>query len=108
LTIDLNTGILNIETAYNLPELKRELIKVFLEKVVAPTEAKLSPELRSSLVGELKSALFMRIMAVRNILKFEEKDIAAFLSFLPYFCGEEEYSSVSEYVKNKFINYPRV
>lgn len=107
-TIDSNTGILNIDTEYSMPELKRELIKVFSDKVVIPTEARLSSELRSSLVEELKSALFMRIMAVRNILKFEEKDMSAFLSFLPYFCGDEEYPSVSEYVQNKFINYPRV
>ena len=107
-TIDSDTGILNIETEYRLPELKRELIKVFLEKVIVPTEARLGSKLRSSIVEELKSALFMRIMAVRNILKFERKDMSAFLSFLPYFCDEAEYPSVSEYVQNKFINYPRV
>ncbi len=102
--LDRDDRSIKIDCEYTLPEIKRELIRMFNETVVVPLEksGKLG---RREDIEYLKSAFLMRIIGVKNLRKFAEKDMVFSLSLVPYLCDRRPYSSVSDYINDKFINW---
>ncbi len=102
--LDEESKKMDIVMNYPLPELKRALIERFTDIVIAPIERKLNPAESTQLVKELQSAIALRLIAVKNILKFEEKDVLVTLGLLSKLCKAGDEKTLEEFIKQRFVS----
>lgn len=93
---------LDISLELPVPEIKARILNEYIRNVVRPLEAQLSIQERQQLARELQSALLMRIMGVKNVMSFTQKDQLASLGLVAHFMDDEVYDSVEEYIESKF------
>lgn len=97
-------GNLTIDLKFPLPHLKKNLIDQYNSIIVKPLENRLSPEQQDQLIAQFRSAVLMRLIGVKNILKLEEKDSLLYLGLVSHFSEHKEYKSVSEYIEDRFVS----
>ena len=101
--IDEQNKVLKTQAEFKPPSLKSTIFRQFIDYVVRPIEEGISQEDQELLVEQLKSAILLRIIGVKDILKFSEKDLVLFLGFIGHFCNNDHPNKLSDFLAKKFI-----
>jgi hypothetical protein len=106
-SIDNGKKEINISTTFQHPRLKAEMLRQYIEEVVKRVERCIPEADGEQLVSQLQSAILLRIMGVKNLLRFEEKDLVLSLGLAGHFSGTTtKAKTVSQFLEEKFRSLP--
>lgn len=95
----------NVDLNFPFPPIKKALIENYLIRVIEPLEKRLPEELSLKLFEELRSAILVRILAVKKIPKFDEKDQLFSLGLVAHFFEDsKQYTKMSDFIRDKFVS----
>lgn len=102
-SIDKNEKEIKININFPYPPLKAEMLRQYNEEVVKRVECCIPEVDRKQLVSQLQSAILLRLMGVKNLLRFKEKDLMLSLGLVGYFSGiTANTENISQFLEEKF------
>jgi len=94
---------LQIEMNFPFPKIKQVILENYLEQVIEPLESILPERALKKTLIELRSAILARILVVKNITNFEEKDLLLSLGFVGHFLKDfDPNQKISEFIRDRF------
>lgn len=93
-----------IDINYDIPDLKLDMIKIFNDNVIKFIDYKIKKEDINNFINQLKCAIAVRLLLVKDINKLPLNERLAMVGFAIYFNDDKIYNSVYDYVNNKFLN----
>jgi hypothetical protein len=88
---------------FPFPKVKKAVLDNYISQVVEPLEQRFPEELLADLIEELKSAILARVLAVKNITAFDEKDRIFILGMVAHFFEDSrKYKRMSDFIRDKF------
>jgi hypothetical protein len=101
-SMDMEQGGLSIDVSFDFPAIKKKILDQYTNLVVKRMERFIPVEIQARQAEKMKKAVVMRLLGVKNILRFEEKDFLLCVALTAYFDDDKEYASMSEYIESKF------
>lgn len=91
-----------ISMKFPFPPVKRAIMGQFNDLVVRRIEGKISDAENRSMVDIFRASLIARLLAVKNILRFDEQDLLVTIGLMAHLSDGTEYARISDFITDKF------
>jgi len=103
-SFDKDNAVLDLRLKFPYPALKRKILEQYVDLVTRRIEEEMTSVERREASQQLRSAILMRYLAVRDLSRYEQKDVALSLALTGHFCcPDEECTTVSDSLLKKLI-----
>lgn len=100
--VNITDQTINITVQFPVPFIKQLIITQYIENVVKPLELNIEPGFINQIIEELKSAIILRFVGVKDLKKFEEHDLILYIYMMQYFSKKDSnINSLSTFLEKK-------